>query len=71
MSKLTATAREIKKAIIEHVSVQGNLAPSEIFTSMIDSFPNNNHYEIRYIVKEMQKENLLVNDIIFGGLRVQ
>lgn len=70
MSTLRATAYEIKQAIIDFVLKTGNVTPSEIYVPITNSFPLNNHYEIRYIVKELQKEKTLVPDIIYGGLRV-
>jgi hypothetical protein len=69
MIKTRATGIEIRKAILTYVSKMGNLTPSEIFYPINEVFPYNNHYEIKQIVKEMEKDNSLVPDLIYGGLR--
>lgn len=69
MRKTRATVAEIRKAILDYVAEKGNLTPSEIFYPIGDAFPHNNHWEIRQLVKDLQKENALVPDIIYGGLR--
>ena len=66
-SRVTAT--EIKKEILNCVIRGRNLTPSEIITMMQDRFPAHNHYEVRFLIKEMQKDNSLVHDIIYGGLK--
>jgi hypothetical protein len=68
MATLRATAVEIRKAIITHVSSTRNILPKEIYPLMVNDFPKNNVYEIRSIVKEMQKDATLIPDIIYGGL---
>lgn len=70
MTKTRATVEEIRTAILDYVSGMGNLTPSEIFYPISALFPQNNHYEIKQVVKEMQKDNSLVPDIIYGGLRL-
>jgi hypothetical protein len=68
MATLRASATEIRKAIINYVSLSGNILPKEIYPLMVNDFPRNNVYEIRNIVKEMQKDATLIPDIIYGGL---
>jgi len=60
---------EVKKEILESVKRGRNLTPSEIVRIVQNIFPSHSHYEIKFLVKEMQRENELVNDIIYGGLR--
>lgn len=69
MPTLRASAIEIRTAIINYVTSMGNLTPSEICVPMHFEFPHNNQYEIKRIVKEMEKDKDLVPDIVFGGLR--
>jgi len=65
-----ASANQIREAIVEHVSSMRNATPSEIVNPIQEKFPSNNYYEIKRIVKEMEKEQILVSHIIFGGLMV-
>ena len=63
-----ASAQSIRQRITRYVKTAGNLLPSEIYIKMSTLFPNNNDYEFRAVVKEMQKDKLLIPDIIYGGL---
>lgn len=63
-----ATARKIKSTITQKVEKTGNMVPSEIYTALSHIFPHNNYSEFKIIVKEMQKDKLLIPDIIYGGL---
>lgn len=65
-----ATATEIREAIVNHVTSMRNATPSEIVDPIHEQFPANNYYEIKRIVKEMEKEQVLISHIIFGGLMV-
>lgn len=66
-SRVTAT--EIKKEILNCVKRGRNLTPSEIISIMQDHFPAHSHYEVRFLIKEMQKDHSLIHDIIYGGLK--
>lgn len=68
MTVLKANATEIRDAIIRYVSERGSMSPSEIYVPATQNFPQNSYYEIKRIVKEMEKDKTLVPDIIFGGL---
>jgi hypothetical protein len=64
------SATEIKTEILECVRKGRNLTPSEIVTSILALFPAHTYYEMKFLIKEMQKDQWLVHDIIYGGLRV-
>lgn len=68
---LKANALEIKNTIIDFISSHGRMSQSEIYPELETFFPYNNVYELRRIVKEMIKDNILIEDIIFGGLKVK
>ena len=64
------SANEIKKEILSIVKNARNLTPSEIIEGIHEYFPRHTQYELKFLIKEMQKENELINDIIYGGLKV-
>lgn len=62
-------AEELKEIILSLVREARNLTPSEIVEKLHHIKPTYSSYEVKIIVKEMQNNNELVNDIIYGGLR--
>lgn len=61
-------ANRIKTVICQKVGHNRNMVPSEIYHTLSSLFPNNSYQEFKNIVKEMQKDRLLIPDIIHGGL---
>lgn len=71
ITRLTrVSATEIKTEILDCVERGRNLTPSEIVANILVLFPAHTHYEMKFLIKEMQKDQWLVHDIIYGGLRV-
>lgn len=66
----TEAVAELKEVILSTVKEARNLTPSEIVNRIHQIFPHYTNYEVKYLVKEMQANNELVHDIIYGGLRV-
>ena len=64
------TAAEIKSEILSCVGRGRNLTPSEIVSNVMQLFPAHTYYEMKFLIKEMQKDRLLIHDIIYGGLRL-
>ena len=64
------SATEIKTEILSCVKQGRNLTPSEIVANILVLFPAHSYYEMKFLIKEMQKDQWLVHDIIYGGLRV-
>lgn len=66
-----ATASEIKNNILNLVENKGTITQSKIYPHLENCFPFNNIYEMRRIVKEMMKDELLIHHPIFGGLTIK
>jgi hypothetical protein len=70
MLNARATTEQLREVILENVASRRNMSQSQIVRHMLEIFPDNSYYEVKYLVKEMEKEGYLTHDILYGGLRV-
>ena len=63
-----ASAVRIKNAVLKTIQSEGSMVPSEISLALTNIFPHNTDWDFKRVIKEMQKDRLLIPDIIYGGL---